>query len=193
MKIVTEAEQSWTLPEPRVRSGTKWAAPMPEGPWKDEPDKVQWIDPETDLDCLIVRGPFGALCGYVGVPPEHPWHGIAYNACLTKCGEDFCYEHSPEGQTNVHGGITYSDKCSEAETPARGICHVPLPGRSADVWWFGFDCSHSFDLTVYDVVRAEQENHAYPWDLRPDAIYRDVEYVKAECVKLAGQLSAVLG
>ena len=36
-------------------------------PWLDEPDKAQWIDKTSGLDCLIVRVKHhGALCGYVG-------------------------------------------------------------------------------------------------------------------------------
>ena len=34
-----------------------------EGPWQDEPDKIQWQDEETGLPCLIVRGHMGFLCG----------------------------------------------------------------------------------------------------------------------------------
>lgn len=50
----------------------------PRGPWDDEPDKVQWEDAATELPCLIVRNGLGALCGYVGVPEGHPWHGITH-------------------------------------------------------------------------------------------------------------------
>ena len=42
------------------------------GSWDNEPDKIQWEDEETKLPCLIVRGPLGALCGYVGVDESHP-------------------------------------------------------------------------------------------------------------------------
>lgn len=48
-----------------------------EGPWQSEPDKRQWQDEATGLPCLIVRGPVGALCGYVGVPLEHPAYGLS--------------------------------------------------------------------------------------------------------------------
>lgn len=186
------AEQSWTRPEPRIRPDTKWAADMPVGPWTSEPDKVQWIDDATGLDCLIVRGPMGALCGYVGIAPDHPWHGKSYSSCLADdCTNEYCYEHSPEALVRVHGGLTYSDACSESVDPARGICHVPAPGRPHDVWWFGFDCGHSYDLTLYDVVKAEQEQHRYPWAVDPKANYRSVEYVKAECADLARQLAEV--
>lgn len=51
------------------------------GPWEEEPDKRQWTDPATGLPCLIVRNRLGGLCGYVGVPPSHPWYGRDYSSC----------------------------------------------------------------------------------------------------------------
>lgn len=59
---------------------------FPAGPWQDEPDKAQWVDEATNLDCLMVRNPMGALCGYVGVPREHPWYGKGYSECTEGCG-----------------------------------------------------------------------------------------------------------
>ena len=50
-----------------------------QGAWQDEPDKVQWIDEETGLDCLIVRNPGGALCGYVGVAEGHSLFEVSYS------------------------------------------------------------------------------------------------------------------
>lgn len=143
-----------------------------EGAWKNEPDKVQWIDEATGLDCLIHRGPSGALCGYVGVPPGHRFHGKDYNAvysCDAEDGRSF-----PE----VHGGLTFSDLCSETErADGGGICHIPAPGRPADVWWLGFDCAHSGDLCPkYD----------YRWD---GDSYKTLDYVKREVAELARQLA----
>lgn len=130
------------------------------GPWDNEPDKLQWIDIETDLDCLIVRNDMGALCGYVGVTEGHPLYGKDYN------DTDF----------SVHGGITYSNFCNGH------ICHVPEPGRSDKVYWFGFDCCHAFDLLPSSLAYSNP----------PDSyIYRDIEYVKEECSKLAKQLKGV--
>lgn len=164
--------------EYRTTDKTGWAA----GAWQDEPDKAQWVDAATGLDCLIVRNPGGALCGYVGLPPQHPWHGKGYSECLMRdCTDEFCYEHSPDGRARVHGGLTFSAACSTGGDESRGICHVPLAGRPHDVWWFGFDCAHSGDLMPsYD--------HLYP---QPSAVYRDVEYVRGQCADLARQLAAV--
>lgn len=59
----------------------KW----PLGPWHEETfDKVVWVDPATGLDCMANRGPMGNWCGYVGVPPSHPWHNIPYNGCINR-------------------------------------------------------------------------------------------------------------
>lgn len=105
-----------------------------------EPDYLAWMDLKTGLHCRIKRIPYhGHLCGYVGVPKEHPSWGVG----LEKAPFD------------VHGGITYSEM--EGET-----------------WWFGFDCAHAGDLI--------------PGSPSPGHTYKDIEYVKRECMKLAEQL-----
>lgn len=165
--------KTWTFEEKR---------PKVSGPWDDEPDKAQWIDEATGLDCLIVRGPVGALCGYVGVPPEHPWHGKGYGGCLNAdCTEEFCWSHSPEAAISVHGGLTFSDSCQEGAEDGPGICHVPEPGRPANVWWFGFDCAHAFDLAPLMIQ----------YGPNPGDVYRHFEYVQRECADLAKQLAEV--
>jgi hypothetical protein len=152
--------RTWQFPE---------VHPPIAGPWADEPDKAQWIDSATGLDCLIVRsGSSGALCGYVGVPPEHPWHGLYFDAV----------------DVQVHGGLTFADRCEEWAEDGRGVCHVPEPGRPADVWWFGFDCAHAFDL-------APAYEHRSPPVFGRDDVYRDFAYVQAEVTQLAAQIATV--
>ena len=191
-------------------------AEWPHGPWTDEPDKVQWIDEATGLDCLIVRNGSGALCGYVGVAPEHPLHGVDYD-------DDAC------PRFDVHGGLTFADSCTEPTrelwnrvrmavraqqgearrypqgdsarraktmTPfmaddsyeawrehAQGtlICHVPEPGRPANVWWFGFDCAHLGDVMPGCIERGLCD--AY------ENLYRSIDYVTREVASLARQLA----
>jgi hypothetical protein len=155
--------RTWTIPDRQ---------PAARGPWTDEPDKAQWVDEATGLDCLIVRNRLGALCGYVGVPPEHPAHGKDY------------YD-MPD--IEVHGGLTYADRCQEG-AEEHGICHVPEPGRPADVWWFGFDCGHCWDL-VPGIADALGSIGRSPY--RGDReVYRDFTYVQAEVAQLARQLAA---
>lgn len=64
---------------------SKWG----DGPWANEPDKMQWVDPVTNLPCLIVRGPVGALCGYVGVPASHAAYGLSYEGSVSKEFEEY--------------------------------------------------------------------------------------------------------
>lgn len=134
------------------------------GEWQDEPDKMQWQDEATGLPCLIVRGPSGALCGYVGVAPDHPLHGKDYDHV----------------DVSVHGGLTFSDRCADSADESRGICHVAGEGEPDHVWWFGFDCAHLYDHTP------AYERH---WGSGED-IYRDLAYVQSEVTSLARQLAA---
>lgn len=157
--------------EYRTIDKTGWG----DGPWQAEPDKRQWADKATGLPCLIVRGPMGALCGYVGVSKDHPGHGMDYDALSNKL--------LPDGEyIDVHGGLTFADGCGHGADESKGICHIPAPGEPDDVWWFGFDCAH-------------------PGDMMPDRgrislvdlgdVYRDAAYVTAECAALAKQLTAL--
>jgi hypothetical protein len=182
----------------------------PKGPWQDEPDKKQWRDAATGLPCLIVRGPVGALCGYVGVTADHPLHGKSY--------EDVDVE--------VHGGLTYAEPCAphgredwerfrakraKAEAEARrhpqgdaarflaanadcfddyeawvaqeqasAVCHLPAPGEPDSVFWFGFDCAHAFDRSPGIEAVIGRRIE--------DNEYRDLAYVEAEVARLALQL-----
>lgn len=151
--------------EYRTADKSKWG----DGPWQNEPDKAQWIDETTGLDCLIVRNPMGALCGYVGVPEGHRLHGVEY--------------YEVDGAIEVHGGLTFSDSCSPAteKGEAYGICHVPAPGRPDHVWWFGFDCAHHMDLCPVTVMKYADHDDGYNR-------YRDISYVRCEIASLAAQL-----
>ena len=152
--------RTYTFPERR---------PAPGGPWDDEPDKAQWVDDATGLDCLIVRNGLGALCGYVGLPPGHPLHGVGYD----------------DADVQVHGGLTFAGPCQDGAEDGPGVCHVPEPGRPADVWWLGFDCAHAGDLSP------SLQQHYGPMAAlyREQSTYRTFDYVRAEVADLAGQLA----
>lgn len=141
------------------------------GPWIDEPDKVSWTDQATGRPCLIHRNGSGALCGYVAVDPGHPFHGKSYDGL----------------DVQVHGDLTYASFCQEGDDESEGICHVPEPGAPDNVWWFGFDCAHSCDLSPGFLHTYAKYGETYPFR---DAEYRDIAYVVAECEKLAKQLAA---
>lgn len=165
-----------------VEDRTDW----PAGPWDDEPDKVVWVDPATGLDCMARRGGGGAWCGYVGVSEAHPWHGKGYSEHLPiPCDEEadpdgyYCYSHSPDALISVHGGITFAAGCREDGNPAKDVCHISEDGP---VWWFGFDCSHCFDL------RPGGLRWSSPLD---GEVYRDLSYVISETTSMAAQMAEV--
>jgi hypothetical protein len=134
------------------------------GPWQTEPDHVAFK--HLGFPCIIhrVTEGHGGLCGYVAMPPGHPWHGKDWN--------------SDSFDPRVHGGVTYGGAC------AGDICHVAKPGEPDDVWWLGFDCAHSGDLSPAYAAR-----HARSM-LAGGGEYRTIEYVMAECRSLAEQAKA---
>lgn len=253
--------------EYRTQDKSEWGP----GPWQDEPDKVQWLDPVTNYPCLIVRSQVsGSLCGYVGVPKEHPAYGLDYDgttaenakARRTAQREAIRKKYSGLGQTvqyvndglpdfsevpeevvvpvvgdsirnmEVHGGLTFAGPCRKAtveewetipgrikasekeaarfpkgnaarfiaemspiktyeqfaaKCEAQSICHKPDDGEPDDVWWFGFDTAHAWDLApgLKAALRAVGGTTGYT--IRDEA-YRDKAYVTAQVESLAKQL-----
>ena len=142
------------------------------GPWQDEPDKEQWQNAATGLPCLLKRNPeTGALCGYVGIDPEHPMHGWDYDAL----------------PFDVHGGLTFSDGC-QTGPPGETVYHIPEAGEPDNVWWIGFDCAHADDLMPGTVAILADLSPPMA-DRLGDETYRDVAFVKAECAMLAKQIA----
>jgi hypothetical protein len=152
-----------------------------DGPWSTEADRYEFRT-KAGLPGLIVRNGLGALCGYAAVPPGHPAHGHDFMSKYeldSNGNED--YEKrlpNPLDEVSVHGGITY------AEARAGDICHVPGPGEPDDVWWVGFDCSHSGD---------ESPGTRRMGGICIGEIYRDVAYVRRQVESLARQLAAMGG
>ena len=137
-----------------------------DGPWQDEPDKMQFTDNATGLPCLIVRVPFhGGLCGYVGVFEGNPNFGRDYN----------------DVDADVHGGLTFSDFSTYGANldESRHICHALDRGEPGRVWWLGFDCAHYGDFTPACGYRLCGYN----------STYRNIFYVKTQIAHLAGQLA----
>ena len=145
-------EREW-----RFTDKSKWG----DGPWQQEPDKKQWTDAATGFPCLIVRGPHGALCGYVGVTLSHPFFGKSYN----------------DVDVEVHGGLTFADRCQPNRE--HGICHIVEQGENENVWWFGFDCAHSGDVSPWLLLKGLRNF---------GETYHDVAYVTRAITRLAKQL-----
>lgn len=158
------------------------------GPWDKEPDKLQWQDPQTGLPCLIVRAHHGALCGYVGVPEGHPWHGKEYdNVRWANPAAKENWDYYPD----VHGGLTFAGPCSEGKEED-GICHKPGPGEPDNVWWLGFDCAHAGDETPAIAATLRDIGHPRNKALREYEKYRTIDYVKANVTSLAHQATLAM-
>lgn len=146
-----------------------------DGPWVDEPDRVEWR--VRGYPCLVRRiTTLGHFCGYVAVPPGHPWHGKSYDEL--------------EGLVEAHGGVTSAGPC-EGE-----VCHVPEPGEPDDVHWVGFDAAHAFDVVPY-MQKLHPDLHKRDRGLAslnvrglPQTRYRDLAYMRAEVEQLVAQAEA---
>lgn len=155
---------------PMERSG--WDA----GPWDGEPDRETFAEECTGIACVLLRNKLGAWCGYVEVPPGHPWHGVDFAAAKA----------APEGipEPDVHGGATFS-------SPFRGdwMCVGELEQRSADgSSWIGFDCSHGGDVVpgLLAFKRRMWGDQGNDFET-----YKTIDYAREETKKLARQVAAV--
>lgn len=181
------------------------------GEWDDEPDKAQWIDETTGLDCLIVRNGVGALCGYVGVPEGHPMYR----------------KHYDEVDVRAHGGLTFSDMCADASaesferwrqrmlTTVKAEAENYPHGDAARAWresgrfiddyagWLAFNESrricHKPEAGRPDHVWWLGFDCAHSGDICPsyergtsyEDSYKDFRYVTNEVTELAAQLAAL--
>lgn len=174
----------------RVIDKSKWAR----GEWDGEPDLQNFTTANGMAGAIIRVSHSGALCGYVGVPASHPWHGKEYGDEVLPSAERlsrpvdidkisiislFCSSGSNlldgariDCLIDVHGGLTYS---------AAGIAEY---GEDPALWYFGFDCAHSGDLSP-------AMDGLYPQFRISSEVYRDIDYVQREVEVLAAQLDAV--
>ena len=147
---------------------------FPFGPWSIEPNSAEWES--HGFSCCILRTKLGHLCGYVGVPEGHPAYGTTGTVKVWKKSDKptgnylpgFGYiENGWEGEIglNIHGGITFGQK-----------------GDFDDLWWLGFDCAHSGDLSPEFLRGPKVSFFTY-------GTYRDWNYVTGEINSLAKQLA----
>ena len=136
------------------------------GEWNDEPDMVKWIDPVTQLLCVIARHPkTGHWNGYVVVKKNHPCYGLNEEDELLS-------------KVRVHGGLTYSGKF-----PSEGMDR-PMPTED---WCFGFDCAHFQDYCPG--LEAELNSLIPDRGPRfPPATYKSMSFAKAQCEFLANDI-----
>lgn len=115
-------------------------------------------------------------------------HGIEYKCLITRndslknlCGyvimdEDddfygFNYNNIP---VSAHGGLTYSDEYEGG-------------------WMIGFDCAHSGDLVPGFSELSERFKAGFSANggVITGRVYRDMNFVKSECERIADQISEI--
>lgn len=130
--------------------------------------KVEREWEHAGLLCAVVQGREGSnRCGYVRIPPTHPFYQKNYM----------------DVDMEVHGGLTYAqiEPCVEHED---GIG-----------WWFGFDCAHAGDA-FYDPDQPSQfitemrAKHPGLFESSPYEHFWSYEEVVEETERLAAQLAA---
>lgn len=148
---------------------TEWS----DGPWNREPDRVEFR--HAGFPCLMRRNSQGIWCGYVGVPPGHPWFGVK----------------SIDQEGDVHGGVTYAEACDGDQL--WGICHVPQPGEPDHVFWIGFDCGHWADFVPgYQRYNAEIDKRMLAFGAEFHRRYRNINFVRGEVRSLADQAAVAV-
>jgi len=181
-----------------------------DGPWHNEPDRFEWSDKETGLVCIARRGPMGAWCGYVGVSPTHPAHGLHYDGCSQE-DADARMEYFHKNHKKIMTADYESPQVPTIPGVGEAIQNIRVHGRltysgTLDLkngyWFFGFDCSHAGDFTpgMYFTLKkfysdkgdlSALSRFVTDSTLGSKNKYRDLEYTKRECVRLAKQLSEI--
>lgn len=113
-----------------------------DGPWEHEPNRIDFS--HAGFPCFIHRNMHvtGSWCGYVGITSrKHPAYGKHYDRL---------------DKINVHGGLTFSDRCEGH------ICH---PSKER-VWWLGLDFAHLDDY-MPRLVHSSYELERHNLLLRP--------------------------
>lgn len=174
------------------------------GPWTTEQDTLDWT--YCGHACLIVRGPFWSLNGYVGIEIGHPLYKVDHDKELPILQEAYDkmmqgslpdpddkdapapafgvmiglmagkIEMRPSNVLEVHGGITYCGGRVYGD-----------PQERTELWWYGFDTAHGGDFAP-GLFSFPHSN----WDyFREHDVYRDLAYVKAQTELLADGVVAL--
>ncbi|MEY4520810.1 MAG: hypothetical protein RLZZ499_3410 [Cyanobacteriota bacterium] len=156
------------------------------GEWQTEPDLATWIDPGTGYRAIVQRHEvFGTLNGYVGVDQNHPWYQVMFDSPLRSGGRI-------DTLIAVYGDLTFSGYRS---------CDL-LEASPEELWYFGFDTAHCFDLCPSPLlspnvsVSTEVNNYIVEMDPRRDSdpyprTYKNFKFLSEQLASLARQLKAV--
>jgi hypothetical protein len=107
-------------------------------------------------------------CGYVGVPPGHPWHGLG------------------EPNVQIHGGITWSDSHLPGEPPDGNwwIGFDTAHGGDNPT-----NCGRAYCESQLELLRQQAESNSTP---APDPFTRERDQLKAELAQARAHNAALL-
>jgi hypothetical protein len=152
-----------------------------DGPWNDEPDRVEWTT-RVGLPGLALRqATHGAWCGYAAIGAHHPLFHVGYDACTSPlCDERYSCQHRPDSVLRAHGGLTFSGTLNT---------EISTSGDN-ELWWLGFDCCHYTDYQPGWSALMRAVNAACGVERIPSfhGRYRTLAYVREEVEDLAAQL-----
>jgi hypothetical protein len=146
-----------------------------EGEWVEEPDKIEFS--HNGFDCIVkrisIKEPFskeehyfgGHLCGYISIPPNHPFYGKKYS----------------DLEIDVHGGLTYAEfendgywigfDCGHSEDLVPSMAHLR------------------------ELYKGEIELFSMPEEFKKYSIfipvYRNIDFCIQECKSMAEQLKKI--
>ena len=132
------------------------------------------------LNCEVILTRMGHHCGYVSVPTSHPWFGLDYTDPVPVAQSIIDREIGPNDVGTIPlfcaSNVT-ADACPiDLAVNVHGGITYANGNKSEGLWQFGFDCGHSGD------GRHEGDDG-----------WKDADYVKAQCKRLADQLAMVGG
>jgi len=123
------------------------------------------------LECKVVKTSMGHYCGYVAIPPSHPWHGKGYSDMVTAPREVIDRQISVEktgainmlcaGLRNTEEALAHGKIEMVMAIDVHGGLTFARSGKDSDMWWLGFDCAHAGDHpSVQDEAYTEHETRS---------------------------------
>lgn len=145
---------------------------------------------DSGLRAVAMLSSNGNINGYVEVTEKSKYYGLNYYEYSVEFDDIEKWRDSYKIQSQryinnieIHGGLTYAELGDLKYLPSKN-------------WWFGFDTAHAWDKPDVElalehfpemkdsILRLHEMRGTYP----NDAHIRDLEYVVAQCEKLANQL-----
>lgn len=133
------------------------------------PDLLLSKGVQAEYEWEVTSNGIGYRCGYVRIPPGHPWHGKGYDDV----------KPYPE----VHGGLTFTEPDTHCGK-----------GGADDAWWLGFDCAHAGDAADPSLPTSDGAplHPALARLGRESGEIRTTDYVEEQCRRLAEQAAVVV-